>query len=368
MEKYTGKSVQKGVAIGKIYRYQKAYYQVIKTEIADTEAEKVRFMDAVETAKEQLQALYEKALDDVGYDHAMIFEVHKMMLEDDAYLTSVKNLIAERCNAEYALEMTKDQFAERFASMDDAYMKARASDIKDISARVIRILAGIPEDGIVAEEPVIVVADDLTPSETIKMDKRKILAFVTIRGSVHSHAAILARGMNLPALVNTKMDIDEEITGKTGVVDGYNGEFLIEPEQDILDEKILLKRQWLADLEALEQLKGKENVTSDGRRIDVFGNIGKVEDVEDILAADAGGIGLFRSEFLYLGRAGFPTEEEQFASYKAVLEKMKDKKVIIRTLDIGADKKVEYLHLDVEENPALGFRAIRICLDRPEIL
>lgn len=367
MEKYTGKSVLKGIAIGRIYWYQKADYQVVKTQVADTQAEKKRFLKAVETAKDQLQALYEKTLVDVGEDHAMIFDVHKMMLEDEDYLDAAVALIMEGNNAEYAVEMTKEQFAELFASMDDDYMKARAADIKDISARVIRILAGIPEDGIQADEPVIVVADDLTPSETVKMDKNKILAFVTVRGSANSHTAILARSMNLPALVNTRMELKEEMTGKIGVVDGFSGEFLIEPEPDILDEKILLKNQWIADLEALEQLKGKDNVTGDGRRIDVFGNIGKVDDVEGILSADAGGIGLFRSEFLYLGRDSFPTEEEQFASYKAVLEKMENKKVVIRTLDIGADKKVDYFNLDAEENPALGFRAIRICLDRPEI-
>lgn len=367
MEKYSGKSVQNGIAIGRIYRYQKADYHVIKTEITDTATEKKRFTDAIEAAKNQLHTLYEKTLTDVGEDHAMIFEVHKMMLEDNEYLTSISSVIMEGYNAEYAVETAKNLISQRFASMQDEYMRARAADIKDISARVIRILTGIPEDGIQTVEPVIVVADDLTPSETIKMDKSKILAFVTVRGSVNSHTAILARGMNLPALVNTGLKIEEDINGKVGIVDGFNGEFLIEPEQDILDEKILIKNQWIADLETLEQLKGKDNVTGDGRRIDVFGNIGKVDEVEDILAADAGGIGLFRSEFLYLGRESFPAEEEQFASYRAVLEKMGDKEVIIRTLDIGADKKVDYFHLNAEENPALGFRAIRICLDRPEI-
>ncbi len=367
MEKYTGKSVLRGIAIGRIYRYEKSDYQVVKTEISDTEAEKERLLNAVETAKNQLTALYEEALANVGEDHAMIFDVHKMLLEDEDYLDAAASVVLEGYNAEYAVEAAGNQFAELFASMDDEYMKARAADIKDISARVIRILAGIPEDGIQTDEPVIVVADDLTPSETVKMDKNKILAFVTVRGSANSHTAILARSMNLPALVNTKMQLTDDINGKIGVVDGFDGEFLIEPEQGILDDKILLKNQWVADLEALEQLKGKDNVTGDGRRIDVFANIGKVNDVEGALEADAGGIGLFRSEFLYLGRDSFPTEEEQFASYKAVLEKMGDKKVVIRTLDIGADKKVDYFNLEAEENPALGFRAIRICLDRPEI-
>ncbi len=367
MEKYTGKSVLRGIAIGRIYRYEKSDYQVVKTEISDTEAEKERLLNAVETAKNQLTALYEEALANVGEDHAMIFDVHKMLLEDEDYLDAAASVVLEGYNAEYAVEAAGNQFAELFASMDDEYMKARAADIKDISARVIRILAGIPEEGIQTDEPVIVVADDLTPSETVKMDKNKILAFVTVRGSANSHTAILARSMNLPALVNTKMQLTDDINGKIGVVDGFDGEFLIEPEQGILDDKILLKNQWVADLEALEQLKGKDNVTGDGRRIDVFANIGKVNDVEGALEADAGGIGLFRSEFLYLGRDSFPTEEEQFASYKAVLEKMGDKKVVIRTLDIGADKKVDYFNLEAEENPALGFRAIRICLDRPEI-
>ncbi len=367
MEKYTGKSVLRGIAIGRIYRYEKSDYQVVKTEISDAEAEKERLFNAVETAKNQLTALYEEALANVGEDHAMIFDVHKMLLEDEDYLDTAASVVLEGYNAEYAVETAGNQFAELFASMDDEYMKARAADIKDISARVIRILAGIPEDGIQTDEPVIVVADDLTPSETVKMDKNKILAFVTVRGSANSHTAILARSMNLPALVNTKMQLTDDINSKIGVVDGFDGEFLIEPEQEILDDKILLKNQWVADLEALEQLKGKDNVTGDGRRIDVFANIGKVNDVEAALEADAGGIGLFRSEFLYLGRDSFPTEEEQFASYKAVLEKMGDKKVVIRTLDIGADKKVDYFNLEAEENPALGFRAIRICLDRPEI-
>ncbi len=367
MERYTGKSVLKGIAIGRIYWYRKQQYQAVRTEVSDKEAEKGRFADAVETAKEQLAALYEETLTSVGEDHAMIFDIHKMMLEDDDYLDAVNEVLEEGLNAEYAVEIAQNQFAEMFASMDDEYMKARAADIKDISQRVIRILAGVPEDRILADEPVIVAADDLTPSETVKMDKKKILAFVTVRGSSNSHTAILARSMNLPALVNTGMEAGEELNGKIGVVDGFRGEFLVEPEQELLDEMIRRKNQWAADLEALEQLKGKDNVTSDGRRIDIFANIGKVEDTDGALAADAGGIGLFRSEFLYLGRENFPTEEEQFLSYKAVLEKMGDKKVIIRTLDIGADKKVDYFALEEEENPALGYRAIRICLDRPEI-
>ncbi|MDE7016590.1 MAG: phosphoenolpyruvate--protein phosphotransferase [Lachnospiraceae bacterium] len=367
MEKYIGKSVLKGIAVGRIYWYQKQDYQITKTQISDTDAESSRFKKAVETAKEQLSKLYDEALVNVGEDHAMIFDIHRMMLEDDDYLEAIDSSIQDGINAEYAVEMAQNQFAELFASMDDEYMKARAVDIKDISQRVIRILMGIAEDGIPADDPVILVADDLTPSETIKMDKNKILAFVTLRGSSNSHTAILARSMNLPALVNTSMKPAEEWNGKVGVVDGFNGEFIVDPEQELLDEMIHRKNQWVADLEALEQLRGKENVTGDGRRVEIYANIGNVSDAEAALAADAGGIGLFRSEFLYLGRDSFPTEEEQYNSYKAVLEKMEGKKVIIRTLDIGADKKVDYFNLDEEENPALGYRAIRICLERPEI-
>lgn len=367
MEKYIGKSVLKGIAVGRIYWYQKQDYQITKTQISDTDAESSRFKKAVETAKEQLSKLYDEALVNVGEDHAMIFDIHRMMLEDDDYLEAIDSSIQDGINAEYAVEMAQNQFAELFASMDDEYMKARAVDIKDISQRVIRILMGIAEDGIPADDPVILVADDLTPSETIKMDKNKILAFVTLRGSSNSHTAILARSMNLPALVNTSMKPVEDWNGKVGVVDGFNGEFIVDPEQELLDEMIHRKNQWVADLEALEQLRGKENVTGDGRRVEIYANIGNVSDAEAALAADAGGIGLFRSEFLYLGRDSFPTEEEQYNSYKAVLEKMEGKKVIIRTLDIGADKKVDYFNFDEEENPALGYRAIRICLERPEI-
>lgn len=367
MDKYIGKSVLKGVAVGRVFWYQKQDYHVEKRTIPDIDGEIARFQDALKAAREQLTALYEEALASVGEDHAAIFDIHRMMLEDDDYLEAIDTAIREGCNAEYAVEAAQNQFAQLFASMDDDYMKARAVDIKDISQRIIRLLLGIREDGIPTDEPVILVADDLTPSETVKMDKNKILAFVTVRGSSNSHTAILARSMNLPALVNTKMTPAEEWNGKVGVVDGFSGTFLLEPDQDILDEMIRRKNQWVADLEALEQLKGKDNVTGDGRRIDVFANIGKVSDADAVLDADAGGIGLFRSEFLYLGRDSFPTEEEQFQSYKTVLEKMDGRKVVIRTMDIGADKKVDYFRLDAEENPALGYRAIRICLDRPEI-
>ncbi len=367
MKKYTGKSVLKGIAVGRIYWYRKQSCEVIKTKISDCEAEIKRFEDAVKAAKEQLTVLYENALKNVGEDHAMIFDVHRMMLEDEDYLDAVKKVISEGFNAEYGVSLAEEQFAEMFAAMDDDYMKARAADIRDISARVIRILAGVGEEGIQTDSPVIVVAEDLTPSETVKMDKNKILAFVTVKGSSNSHTAILARSMNLPSLVNTQIELSEELNGKIAVVDGFHNEFLVEPEEDLLTEMINRKNQWIADLEALEQLKGKDNVTGDGRRIELYANIGKVSDVDAVLEADAGGIGLFRSEFLYLGRNDYPTEEEQFQSYKEVLEKMNGRKVIIRTLDIGADKKVDYFNLEPEENPALGYRAIRICLERPEI-
>ena len=367
MKRYTGKSVVEGIAVGRIYWYKKQNSKVEKTEVLDVNAETERFERAVETAKEQLAVIYEHARKNLGEDHAMIFEIHKTMLEDKNYLDTVKNVIEEGFNGEYAVSVAEEQFTAMFASMDDEYMKARVADIGDISIRLINILAGIGEDGIQTEKPVIVVAEDLTPSETVKMDKDKVLAFVTVKGSSNSHTAILARSMNLPALVNTQMELAEEMNGKMAVVDGFNGEFMIEPEEDILEEMITRKTQWTADLTGLEQLKGKENVTHDGRRINLYANIEDVNDVDAALEADAGGIGLFRSEFLYLGRNDYPSEEEQFESYKAVLEKMNGKKVIIRTFDIGADKKVDYFKLEPEENPAMGYRAIRICLDRPEL-
>lgn len=367
MKKYNGKSVLKGIAVGRIFWYKKQSYEVAKTGISDIKEEINRLEAAVSSAKEQLTALYEEALKNVGEDHAMIFDIHKMMLDDGDYVDTITEAISEGNNAEYAVTLAEEKFAQMFSSMEDEYMRARAADIRDISQRVIRILAGVKEDGIHSEEPVIVVAEDLTPSETVKMDKNKILAFVTVKGSSNSHTAILARSMNLPSLVNTNMKLSEELNGKVAVVDGFNGEFIIEPEEELLTEMVTKKNQWIADLEALQLLKGKENVTSDGRKVQIYANIGKADDVEAVLEADAGGIGLFRSEFLYLGRKDFPTEEEQFKSYKAVLEKMNGKKVIIRTLDIGADKKVDYFNLEPEENPALGYRAIRICLDRPEI-
>lgn len=367
METYIGKSVVKGIAVGRLYRYRKQDYEVTKSDVSDADAEKTRLEEAVGTAKEQLSALYEEALKNVGEDHAMIFDIHRMLLEDEDYLDAARAVIDEGCNAEYAVSCAMEQFSELFASMDDEYMRARAADIKDISWRVIRILAGISEDGITADGPVIVIAEDLTPSETVKMDKNKILAFVTVKGSANSHTAILARSMNIPSLVSTRMELTEDLDGRMAVVDGFQGQLLVEPPEALLDEMIVRKNQWVADMEELQKLKGQENVTRDGRKINIYANIGNVKDADAAVDADAGGIGLFRSEFLYLGRETFPTEEEQFQSYKAVLRKMDGKKVIIRTLDIGADKKVDYFNLEAEENPALGYRAIRICLDRPEL-
>lgn len=367
MDTYIGKSVMRGIAIGRIYLYKKVDIQVTDQKVTDAAAEKERLFAAVDRAKAQLTRLYDEALQNVGEDHAAIFDVHRMLLEDEDYLDTAAGEVENGYNAVYAVDQAGTQFAELFAAMDDEYMRGRAADIRDISQRVIRILLDLPEEEIDSDEPVVLVAEDLTPSETVKLDKKKILGFVTVKGSANSHTAILARSMNLPALVNVDIALSDELHGKTCVVDGFEGEFLVEPGEEILSEKVVRKNQWVADLEALEKLKGLDNVTKSGKRIDVFANIGNVEDAEAACAADAGGIGLFRSEFLYLGRETFPTEEEQYASYKAVLEKMEGKKVVIRTMDIGADKKVEYFGLEPEENPALGYRAIRICLDREEI-
>ena len=367
MDKYVGKSVMRGIAIGRVYLYKKVDIQVTDEKVADAAAEKERFLEAVDRAKAQLTRLYDEALQNVGEDHAAIFDVHKMLLEDEDYLETAEGEIESGYNAVYAVNHAGTQFAELFASMDDEYMRGRAADIRDISQRVIRILLDLPEEEINSEEPVVIVAEDLTPSETVKLDKKKILGFVTVKGSANSHTAILARSMNLPALVNVDIALSDELHGKTCVVDGFESEFVVEPEEEILSRKVVRKNQWVADLEALEKLKGQDNITKSGKRIDIFANIGNVEDADAACAADAGGIGLFRSEFLYLGRETFPSEEEQYKSYKAVLEKMEGKKVVIRTMDIGADKKVDYFGLEPEENPALGYRAIRICLDREEI-
>ena len=363
-----GKSVLKGIAIGKIYLYEKQEYVLEQKQVADAEAEVARFEAAKETAIGQLDDLYEKALAEAGEEQAMIFDVHKMMLDDGDYLDAITGLIrSEKVNAEYAVHTTGEQFAAVFASMDDDYMKARSADVKDISGRVIRILAGIGDGSIASEEPVILLADDLTPSETVSLDKSKILAFVTRNGSANSHTAILARSMNIPALVQTDVELLKEYHGMDAVVDGLDGKLYLDPEEAMLAELVQKKEACGRERAELEKLIGLDNVTRDGRKINVYANIGSPEDVDKVLLNDAGGIGLFRSEFLYLGREDYPSEEEQFEIYKEVLSRMEGKKVIIRTLDIGADKQVDYFKLPKEENPAMGYRAIRICLDRIDV-
>lgn len=363
-----GKSVLKGIAIGKIYLYEKQEYVLEQKQVADAEAEVARFEAAKETAIGQLDDLYEKALAEAGEEQAMIFDVHKMMLDDGDYLDAITGLIrSEKVNAEYAVHTTGEQFAAVFASMDDEYMKARSADVKDISGRVIRILAGIGDGSIASEEPVILLADDLTPSETVSLDKSKILAFVTRNGSANSHTAILARSMNIPALVQTDVELLKEYHGIDAVVDGLDGKLYLDPEETVLAELVQKKEACGRERAELEKLIGLDNVTRDGRKINVYANIGSLEDVDKVLLNDAGGIGLFRSEFIYLGQDHYPTEEEQFQIYKTVAETMAGRRVIIRTLDIGADKQCDYFELDKEDNPAMGLRAIRICLTRPEI-
>ena len=358
-----GKSVYSGVAIGRLAIYHKADNQVKREKISDVEAELARFEEARNTAKEQLAGLYEKALKEVGEVNAAIFEVHQMMLDDLDYVESVTNMIqSQEVNAEYAVATTGDTLSEVFASMDDDYMRERAADVKDISNRVIAVLQGKGAGGLNADEPVILLADDLAPSETVQLDKSKVLSFVTRHGSTNSHTAILARTMNIPALIG--IDYPEDAEGKMGIVDGYEGKLIIDPPVSVLETYQKRKEADEEKKRLLLELKGKENVTIDGTKINLYANIGSVADVASVLANDAGGIGLFRSEFLYLESSDYPTEEEQFAAYRKVAESMAGKKVIIRTLDIGADKQVDYFHLDKEDNPAMGYRAIRICLDR----
>ena len=366
MEKYTGKSIFKGIAIGKILFYQKGEQPVKRMKIEDTAEQIKRYEDARAKAAEQLQGLYEKALKEVGEANAAVFEVHQMMLEDDDYIDSVVNIIeTQQVNAEFAVATTGDNFAKMFAEMEDDYFKARAADVKDISERMVNILSGNESGGAIGDEPVIVVAEDLAPSETVQMDKEKLLAFVTRLGSANSHTAILARTMNIPALI--EVDIKEEWNGKMAVVDGYTGTFYIDPDEETLKKMQEKKDDDIKARELLQELKGKEDVTVDGKHIKLYANIGGVKDVASVLANDAAGIGLFRSEFLYLEADNYPDEEAQFQAYKTVAENMAGKKVIVRTLDIGADKQVDYFNLDHEENPAMGYRAIRICLDRRDI-
>ena len=366
MEKYTCKSIFKGIAIGKILFYQKGEQPVKRVKIEDTAEQIKRYEDARAKAAEQLQGLYEKALKEVGEANAAVFEVHQMMLEDDDYIDSVVNIIeTQQVNAEFAVATTGDNFAKMFAEMEDDYFKARAADVKDISERMVNILSGNESGGALGDEPVIVVAEDLAPSETVQMDKEKLLAFVTRLGSANSHTAILARTMNIPALI--EVDIKEEWNGKMAVVDGYTGTFYIDPDEETLKKMQEKKEEDIKARELLQELKGKEDITVDGKHIKLYANIGGVKDVTSVLANDAAGIGLFRSEFLYLEADNYPDEEAQFQAYKTVAENMAGKKVIVRTLDIGADKQVDYFNLDHEENPAMGYRAIRICLDRRDI-
>lgn len=368
MQYFQGKSVYKGIVMGPVAVLKKNDYQVKRARIEDPEAEVKRVKEAVEVSKKQLGRLYDKAVREVGEASAAIFEVHQMMLEDEDYLESMENMIrTELVNAEYAAAATGDNFAEMFAAMDDEYMKARSADVKDISERLVRNLSGEGDNDLSSMEPSVIVADDLSPSETVQMDKEKILAFVTVHGSTNSHTAILARMMNIPALIGVPMDLNGLKTGMTAVVDGFSGQVIFEPEEDVRKETEKRMQEEAEKQKLLEELKGKENVTPDGRKINIYANIGSVGDLGYVMENDAGGIGLFRSEFLYLGRNDFPTEEEQFQAYKQAVQTMAGKKVIIRTLDIGADKQVEYFNLGKEENPALGYRAIRICLKQPEI-
>ena len=368
MQSYQGKSVYKGIAMGPVVVLKKNDYQVKRTRIENPEAEIKRVDEALEKSKEQLQKLYDKAVQEVGEASAAIFEVHQMMLEDDDYLEAIQNMIrTEQINAEYAVAATGDNFAEMFASMDDDYMKARSADIKDISERLVRNLSGQDDADLSSIEPSIIVADDLSPSETVQMDKDKILAFVTVHGSTNSHTAILARMMNIPALIGVDMDLEELHTGMEAVVDGFQGTVIFEPDETVKAQTTEKMAEEAEKLRLLQELKGKENVTLDGHKINIYANIGSVGDIGYVMENDAGGIGLFRSEFLYLGRNDFPTEEEQFQAYKQAVQMMAGKKVIIRTLDIGADKQVDYFNLGNEDNPAMGYRAIRICLKQPEI-
>ena len=368
MMRFSGKTVYKGIQMGPVLVLKGNDSQVKRDKIQDADAEVERVGLAVEKAQQQLGKLYDKAVKEVGETSAAIFEVHQMMLEDEDYLDAIHNMIrTEMVNAEYAVAVTGDNFSEMFAGMDDDYMKARAADIKDISNRLVQNLQGKEDIDLNSSEPAIIVADDLSPSETVQMDKDKILAFVTVHGSSNSHTAILARMMNIPALIGVPLDLDALHSGMTAVVDGFTGEVIFEPDEQTCEDAKKRMEEEQEKLHLYQSLKGKENVTRDGKKINVFANIGSVGDVGYVLENDAGGIGLFRSEFLYLGRDNFPTEEEQFQAYKQVVQMMAGKKVIIRTLDIGADKQVDYFNLGKEENPAMGYRAIRICLKQPEI-
>ena len=368
MQIYKGKSVFGGIAIGKISVYKKDEQLVKRVKIEDADAEMERYTTARNIAAAQLQKLYDKALKEVGEANAAIFEVHQMMLEDEDYNESVENIIhSQMVNAEYAVASTADNFAQMFEAMDDDYMRGRAADVRDISERVITVLAGGAGSGIDSDEPVIIAADDLAPSETVQLDKDKVLSFVTAHGSENSHTAILARTMGIPALIGTGIDLDETVDGKLGIVDGTNGVVYVDPDAELLEEMKNKQQEEQEKKRLLQTLKGKENITLDGQKVMLYANVGNIKDLGIALQNDAGGIGLFRSEFIYLGQDHYPTEEEQFQIYKTVAETMAGRRVIIRTLDIGADKQCDYFELDKEDKPAMGLRAIRICLTRPEI-
>ena len=363
-----GKSVFGGVAIGKIQFYKRNEITIKRTRVEDVEAEVERFQNAKAKTLELLKGLYEKALEDVGEANAMIFEAHQLMLEDPDYVESIENIIrTQDVNAEYAIGATADNFAAIFEAMDDAYMQGRAADVRDVSERLLQALSSQNETVMVMDEPVIIAADDLMPSETVQLDKEKVLSFVTMYGSANSHTAILARTMNIPAVIGLGEALKEEYDGKVAIVDGVDGKVYIDPDEETMASMQKKQKKDQEQKELLNQLKGKENVTKSGQKVNVYANIGNLADVGAVLKNDAGGIGLFRSEFLYLESDTYPTEEQQFTVYKKVAETMAGKKVIIRTLDIGADKQVDYFKLDKEDNPALGYRAIRICLTRPEI-
>ena len=369
MQVYSGKSVFGGIAIGKISVYRKNEQQLKRVRTEDTKGELARYEAAKAAAIEQLQELYQKALKEVGEANAAIVEIHQMMLDDGDYNESVENIIeTQKINAEYAVAVTGDNFAQMFRAMDDDYMRERAADVKDVSERVLSILNGGQKGKVVTDEPVIIVADDLAPSETVQLEKDMVLSFVTVHGSVNSHTAILARTMAIPALIGTEeLPLDDTVDGKLAVVDGLNGKIYVEPDAQTLEEMKKRRQAELEKKELLQLLKGKDNVTLDGKKIMLYANIGNIKDLATVIQNDAGGIGLFRSEFIYLEKDRYPTEEEQFSIYKTAVETMAGKRVIIRTLDIGADKQCEYFKMDKEENPALGYRAIRICLTRPEI-
>lgn len=368
MQIYNGKSVFGGIAIGKISVYQKKEQQVKRVKIDDPEQEMARYEKAKAEGIKQLQGLYDKALREVGEANAAIFEVHQMMMEDDGYNESVENIIrSQGVNAEYAVATTGDNYAQMFSAMDDDYMRERAADVRDISERLLTILNGEETGAVDADEPKIIVAEDLAPSETVQLDKDKVLSFVTVKGSLNSHTAILARTMAIPALVNTSVSLESEMDGRLGIVDGADGTFYVDPDEETLAEMKKRQEEDLSRKQLLLTLKGKENVTLDGQKVMLYANIGNIKDLATVIQNDAGGIGLFRSEFIYLEKEDFPTEEEKFQIYRQVAQTMAGKRVIIRTLDIGADKQCDYFHMEHEENPALGCRAIRICLTRPEI-